>query len=147
MNNSSNCWPKCERPDYRNAVELFPYLRLARVDSTTFIRACLTDSAGDPLRCAAIHDDLQDFLTVHRHALIELPRDHGKSTQVCGRILWELGRNPALRVKIICATDTLPRERSRFLRHAIRHNGRIHDVFPHLRPGKPWTAEAFTVAR
>jgi len=76
-----------------------------------------------------------------------LPRDHGKSTQVCGRILWELGRNPGLRVKIICATDAVARERSRFLRRAIRHNGRVRDVFPHLRPAQPWTAAAFTVAR
>ena len=52
-----------------------------------------------------VHVELQRMLSQEQHALVELPRDHGKSTQVCGRILWELGRNPALRVKIICATD------------------------------------------
>jgi phage terminase large subunit-like protein len=50
-------------------------------------------------------------------------------------------------VKIICATDAIARERSRFLRHQIRHNGRIRDVFPRLGAGTPWTAAAFTVAR
>jgi len=30
-----------------------------------------------------------------RRALVELPRDHGKSVQVCIRVLWELGRRPS----------------------------------------------------
>ncbi len=124
-----------------------PYLHLARHDPVLFIRLCMTDPAGHALDLAEVHERLQWFLTDHRRALVELPRDHGKSTQVCGRILWELGRNPALRVKIVCATEAVAAERSRFLRHAIANNRRVWEVFPHLTPGEPWAADAFTVER
>src|SRR5213593_4352718 len=65
-----------------------------------FAELCFADPAGQPLWQAVQHRHLQEFLGRHDRALIELPRDHGKSLQVCIRILWELGRDPSLRVKI-----------------------------------------------
>jgi len=112
-----------------------------------FIESCFDDSTGAPLVQAQIHRDIQAFLSQHRRALIELPRDHGKSLQVCLRVLWELGREPNLRVKIVCASDALAAERTRFLRGAIELNRKVRRVFPALRPGQPWAAEAFTIRR
>src|SRR5262249_1480007 len=63
------------------------------------------------------------------------------------RLLWELGRNPGLRVRIVCASETLAAERGRFLRDALTANARLRLVFPHLRPARPWEATRFTVAR
>lgn len=112
-----------------------------------FIEFCFADPTGRAMRQAPFHRDLQQFLTGHRKALIELPRDHGKSTQVCGRILWELGHRPGLRVKLVCSTDALAAERTRFLRDAVAGNRFVRMVFPHLRPGRPWAADAFTIVR
>ena len=86
-------------------------------------------------------------LSQHHHALVELPRDHGKSTQICGRVLWELGRNPSLRIKIVCATDAIAAERSRFLRDAIENSDALHAIFPALNATSPWSADAFTIVR
>lgn len=122
-------------------------IRGARACPDTFLAACFADPFGGPIRQADVHRGLQAFLTRHPKALIELPRDHGKSVQVCGRVLWELGRNPGLRVKLVCATEGLAAQRSRFLRDAIAGNQVLQDVFPDLRPGEPWAAEEFTVAR
>jgi phage terminase large subunit-like protein len=122
-------------------------IRSARLDPATFLQLCLADPKGAPLELAPVHDDLQKFLTRNRHALVALPRDHGKSTQVCGRILWELGRNPGLRVKVVCATEAIARDRSRFLRQTIAENVLVRRVFPDLVPAAPWAAEAFTVSR
>src|SRR6266513_1992510 len=74
------------------------------------------------LRQSPVHRDLQDFLGRHRRALVELPRDHGKSVQICLRLLWELGRDPSLRVRIVCASDAMAAERCRFLRDTIAGN-------------------------
>jgi predicted phage terminase large subunit-like protein len=119
----------------------------ARIDPDQFIELCFSDPAGRAVEQAAVHEELQEFLTTHPKALVELPRDHGKSFQVCGRLLWELGRNPGLRVKVVCATEAVAAERSRFLRDAIAHNPQVRLVFPELLPATPWAAEAFTVAR
>lgn len=118
-----------------------------RNDPSEFITFCLRQPNGQPLHSARLHRELQDFLSAHRKALVELPRDHGKSTQICGRILWELGHAPGLRVKLVCSTDALAQDRTRFLRDAIENNRRVSLVFPELRPGRPWAVEAFTIAR
>src|SRR4051794_34818317 len=92
---------------------------LARVDPSAFIQFALRDPHGRPLVQAPVHQELQQFLSAHSRALVELPRDHGKTMQVCGRVLWELGTRPGLRVKLVCATDALAAERSRYLREQI----------------------------
>lgn len=119
----------------------------ARHDVNAFAGLCFTDSAGRPLRQAGVHRDLQAFLSAHPRALVELPRDHGKSLQVCLRVLWELGRAPSLRVKVVCASEALAAERGRFLRDAVAGNARLRLVFPHLKPAQPWEAVRFSVAR
>jgi predicted phage terminase large subunit-like protein len=146
--NSWNNWPPvCGTPRYHHAATILGTRSLARIDPSLFLRWCFTDPQGRPIEQAAVHDRLQAFLSQHPRALVELPRDHGKSFQVCGRILWELGRNPALRVKVVCATEAVAAERSRFLRDAITRNIRVRSVFPQLRPAQPWTPAAFTIQR
>jgi hypothetical protein len=69
-------------------------IRQARIDPSMFLRYLLM---------ARVHRELQNPLSTNRQALVELPRDHGKTTQVCRRVLWELGAS--LRIKIVCASE------------------------------------------
>lgn len=117
-----------------------------REDPNRFLPFVLAE-VGSAFRQAPVHRELQRFLSAHSRALIEMPRDHGKTTQVLGRILWELGRDPSLRIKIVCGTDAIARERVRFLREAIASNERLRLVWPGLVPASPWLAEAFTIER
>ncbi|HEY1377642.1 MAG TPA: phage terminase large subunit [Gemmataceae bacterium] len=119
----------------------------SRFDPAAFAAFVLTDPAGRTLCPAPVHRELQAFLSRHPRALVELPRDHGKSVQVCVRLLWELGRNPGLRIRVVCASEALAVERGRFVRDAIAANPRLRLVFPYLRPGVPWEAVRFTVRR
>jgi predicted phage terminase large subunit-like protein len=118
-----------------------------RRDPNTFIQLCFTDPLGRRIRQAELHRELQAFLTSHSRALVELPRDHGKSFQVCCRIVWELGHNPGLRVKIVCATEVIAAERARFIRDAITSNKWVRKVFPNLKPADPWAVDGFTLER
>ena len=122
-------------------------IQRARRDPNAFVELCFTDSHGHSLRQAPVHSELQAFLTAQARGLVELPRDHGKSVQMCARVIWELGRCPALRVKLVCATEARAAERSRFLRDTIAGNPWVHQVFPDLRAGVPWSADAFTIVR
>jgi hypothetical protein len=147
MSNSHNWSPPSSAGlpgEIRSLKDLF---RAAPHDPGAFIEFCFSGPGGHAVRQAAVHTELQAFLTASPKALVELPRDHGKSFQVCGRVLWELGRNPGLRVKVVCATEAVAAERSRFLRDAIAGNLAVRMVFPKLLPASPWSAEAFAVAR
>jgi predicted phage terminase large subunit-like protein len=121
--------------------------RRARVDPAFFVAHALGDGTGRPgLPLAPLHAAMQQFLSANRHALIELPRDHGKTTQLCGRVLWELGNRPMLRVKFVCGTDAIAEERGRYLQSMIAHDN-VRRVFPMMKPGKPWSAGSFSIAR
>jgi predicted phage terminase large subunit-like protein len=136
---------------YEMRIVLGTLLRLAlhyaRIDPNTFIQLCFRDPSGKPLQQGKVHRQLQAFLSTHRQALIELPRDHGKTTQVCARVLWELGRQPSLRIKIVCASEAMAAERGRFLRDAVASNIWLKLVFPNLKPSQPWNSVRFSVKR
>jgi predicted phage terminase large subunit-like protein len=119
----------------------------ARCDPNAFAQYCCTDPDGRPLVQSEVHRQLQRFLSAHPKGLVELPRDHGKTMQMCARVLWELGRNPALRVKIVCANEAIAEERGQFLRQAIAGNAALRKVFPRLQPGEPWAETRFTIQR
>ncbi|HDD70710.1 MAG TPA: hypothetical protein ENF94_00965, partial [Candidatus Woesearchaeota archaeon] len=67
-------------------------------------------------------------------ALIQIPRDHGKSALALARVLWELGKNPNLLIKIVCASEEQAKKRIAFLRQHIEQNKNLKELFPHLRP-------------
>lgn len=119
----------------------------ARKDPNEFARFAFADSFGRPLAQAAVHRELQAFLTAHDRALIELPRDHGKSMQLCIRLIWELGHRPDLRIKLVCATEAIAAERGRFLRQSLTNNRLVRFVFPELKPLAPWSDTRFTIRR
>src|SRR5262245_19460996 len=129
MPESAHSMRNCRPPRRAALARLQAAVLRSRVDPSAFAAFCFTDPAGRPLRPAAVHRALQAFLTRQPRALVELPRVHGKSVQVCIRLLWELGRNPALRVRAVCATEALAAERGRFLRDAVRTNARLRLVF------------------
>ena len=122
MKTATACWRK-SAPGTAVRQELLVRKRLklarGRPSVDDFIEACFTDPSGRPLFQADVHRDLQAFLSANRRALVELPRDHGKSTQVCASVAWELGRDPSLRVVIVCASEALAAARGRFVREAI----------------------------
>ncbi len=139
--------PICGSPRAPHAGDSHLRVAFSRFEINDFIRLCFTDSHGIPIVQAPVHAELQQFLSDHPKALVELPRDHGKSFQLCCRVLWELGRDPGLRIKIVCATDTVAAERSRFLRDSINQNAALRKALPQLRRGHPWAAEGFTISR
>jgi dihydrofolate reductase len=54
---------------------------------------------------AGLHDELQWHLDESDNAYCEMPRGHGKTNQMVGRVCWEIGRNPHIRVKIVGSSD------------------------------------------
>lgn len=71
------------------------------------------------------------------------------TTQVVARVLWELGRNPDLRVKIACASDGRAKERLFEVVQHIQSNRRLWEVFPNLMPAESgeWSKHKVVVQR
>lgn len=133
----------------------------ARANVNAFIEFALTNDWNDESRSFPIvqqwfHEDLQDMLEAGRsgrldclHAAVAMPRGHGKTTQMIGRILWELGHDSNLRIRIVAETAEVARLRVKEIKAHIERNKFLHAVFPRLRenPNESWQATQLTVER
>jgi hypothetical protein len=125
----------------------------ARVDPAFFIEFCIPhEKTNAPITNAEFHREWQEFLSSTRAGVIFAPVEHGKSTQISvGRILWELGNDPTLRILLISRTKGQAKKAIGFIKYQIVHNKKLHDVFPNLRKstksGMPWNESDITVER
>ena len=105
----------------------------ARRDKNAFIEYCFRDKNNKPLRQGAVHEHWQAALSKHQHVMIGGSRDHGKSTNAIGALLWELGHNPDETFTIIGANESKANKRVREVRTHIERNERVQEVFPRLK--------------
>jgi hypothetical protein len=123
----------------------------ARADFTSFVQLAGRDDQGNGFDLEPLH------LSWHRHvtwcwreglhAGILAPWGHGKSAGlVVPLAAWLLGRNPNLRIKVVCSATELARDRVTAVKSLIESPA-YRACFPHIRPAGKWASEEITVAR
>lgn len=128
-------------------------IRVAREDASHFCRYVLRDERdGKRIKQAPMHKRWHEILDQHDRVIFWSHVEGGKSTQLAvGRVLWELGRNPNLRVAVISNTSDMARKITRQIGQYIEKSAELHDVFPHLvptdDPNLTWKAQSLTIKR
>lgn len=159
MKNSNATWQELKRRYLKSLRE--SWKRRAKTDVNVFLeyifqRPGSRSATGQPRQrgLGFVQQDFHRLWHAHirerRYAGILAPRGHGKTEQIAiGRVLWELGHQPNLRIKLVCQSDAVAKERLIALSTHIRHNPYLHQVFPALCPqsGLPWTQSQITVER
>lgn len=122
---------------------------LCRSDVNTFCEYVLTDDeSGMPVEQSPFHVEIQDSLTKFRQLVIMSHPESGKTQQVAvGRVLWELGRNPNLRVMLLYNAEESAIKTLASLRRYIESSAELHAVFPALKRGEVWKDDAIIVQR
>ena len=82
-----------------------------------------------------LHKRLHDHLSSHDNCYIELPRGHGKTSQMVSRCAWEIGRNPNVRIKYIQQSDRDASKTTALIKNIIE-SPKYQAVFPHIEPVK-----------
>ncbi len=127
------------------------HCRLARRDPNAFISYVLRDEGtGRPVLQSPIHEEWQAMLTEHRRAGIWAHVEAGKSSQVSvGRVLYELGKDPNLRVVVVMNTDAQAQKVCGAVGRYIEQSPELHRVFPHLQRdrNRSWTGHQLNVRR
>ena len=109
----------------------------ARRDVNLFCEYVMRTPDGQPWVQQPFHREWQKLLPLQGPArvLIGAPRESAKTTQLAvARVIWELGRDPNLRIKIITSTDDLAADIISAIAKHIARNPRVRQVFPQLRP-------------
>ena len=102
--------------------------------------ACVQPIGIQPVYAITI--DSEDHTHVTDHILT-----HNTQQISIGRVLWEIGNNPSIRVCIIQATEGLAEDVVTTIKNYIEHSPEYHRVFPHIRRGDEWTSKSFTIER
>ena len=124
-------------------------LELARRDPNVFVPMVLRDEeTGDYVKQAPYHSDWQTVVTNNKRVVLWSHVESGKTQQITiARVLWELGKDPSLRVALVSNTGTQATKMLRSIAKYITDSEEVKRVFPHLKPGGQWTSEAITVER
>jgi hypothetical protein len=137
----------------------------SRVDFHTFVPFVLRDDRARPVDYSLFHRLLGDFVddcwTRGYYAGILGPVQWGKSLVIVeGRLLWEIGRDPNLRARIVSGSDDESVKRVMTVKRYIesgdpsslaydRRMPEFRDVFPQCvpAPGEPWADHKIFVKR
>lgn len=115
-------------------------------DVNIFIETIFKDEKGHPLKQQPFHLELQNFFDTHKNGIVMLPREHGKTTQMIARIIWEMILNPDIRIKVICSSSELAIARGRAIAQLLT-SPLLISLFPHLGPGREWQESRLTIQR
>jgi len=127
------------------------HCRLARTDANAFATYVLKDEeTGGPILTNADQREWHTLFDQHPRLLIWSHTESGKTSLMSiGRVLFELGRNPNLRVCIVSNTDGQAQKICLAVQKYIEQSEELHRVFPELRraPDMPWNAHHLFVER
>ena len=140
------------------AAKLRPALarlaEVAREDPAVFCQFVLKhESTGRPIRLAKVHEEWHDTLSAHDRVVLWTFAEGGKTSQISvGRVLWEMGRNPNIRILILSAAAGVARRIVKALKTYIERSPEYRAVFPHVMPDKSdttglWRDDAFHIVR
>lgn len=151
------------KPSELNAVNRAKWYRnliySARRDPNTFIELVMDNTWSNKtvqhtMKQAWFHEELHRLLNkgmksrnphrvaqAHRNVAAAFPRGAGKTTQIIGRVLWEFGNNPNMRVKLVAESKEIAAQRVYEIKTHIERNAYLKTVFPNLRGGDTdqWT--------
>jgi hypothetical protein len=127
-------------------------IKRARVDPIAFAEFVMVDEVSQqPIRCAPIHVEWQTYLTENPWAVLVAPVESGKTSQLIARVLWEIGKNPNIRIGWISLGEEQAIKVIGIVRRYIEESKRLREVFPQLkrstRVGALWNKHALEVER
>ena len=144
-------WVEANPRIARDAAAAHRTLRaqLARDDVNEFIEYVMRDElTGARVRQAPVHRAFQSLATQHNRLIVWSHVEAGKTSQIAvGRVLWELGRDPNLRIGVCSNTMRQSSKILSTISSYIERSDELHQVFPRLRPGPRWGSGAITVRR
>jgi len=117
-------------------------------DFGAFLEYCFVDTeTREPFEVQWFHEEWIQAFKDHQNTMIIAPRSHGKTAIIVAYMVWRLGKDPNLRIKIAAETDKTARKRLSEVKDHIERNKRVHEVFPHLKPGRKWDQGMIEVRR
>lgn len=102
----------------------------------------IREVASEPVRCIQVDNADRTYLVDRSYTVT-----HNTSQVAVGRVLWELGRNPNLRVMLLYNAEDSAMKTLATIRRYIESSKELRDVFPHMKKGETWKDDSIVVPR
>jgi hypothetical protein len=124
-------------------------VNLARLNPSTFVEQVMRDErTGQAIELAPMHEEWHRLMDRHAMLVLLAHYESGKTAGLSvGRVLYELGRDPTLRVCVLSNTYSQATKIVRAVAGYIEKSSALHEVFPNLRRAEPWRDDLITVHR
>lgn len=121
----------------------------ARKHPAAFIEFVFRTPEGKPIELQWFHKEWLNHFMNHKRVQIEAARSHGKTTITLGYIIWLIGSNPNVRIKLFTQSEDKARERLMVVANMIENDKLVKLVFPELKRNAkgPWHKKAIQVER
>jgi hypothetical protein len=126
----------------------------ARVDPAVFCQFVLkTEENGEPIELASMHEEWHDLLSKHERVVLWTFTGAGKTNHLSiGRVLYEIGRNPNIRILILSSASGMAKKIVKSIKSYIENSAEYRMVFPAVVPDKSdttgaWREDSFIVQR
>lgn len=123
----------------------------AREDPAVFNAYVLRDEeTGERVTMQPMHVEWHRLHSKHKRIVIFSHTEAAKTSSLTiGRVLWELGHNPQLRIIVLMNTAGQASQIIRTIARYIESSPELHKVFPHLRRdfSRPWNDGELNVER
>jgi len=137
------------------AIRREKHIRTGASNRINFCETVLKDEKGKPIILAALHKSWHwhvDYCWSRGvNPVLVAPWGHGKSVgMVIGGTLYDLGENPADRVKIVCNSDDSSKGRVKAVSRYIEFDEDFHTLYPNCKPAvnvEAWTTHELFVER
>lgn len=122
---------------------------LCRTDINTFCEYVLIDDkSGEQVEQSDFHLQLQAEFDQYGQIVVMSHPDSGKTNQMSvGRVLFELGHNPNLRVMLLYNAEDSAMKTLATIRRYIEASVELHAVFPALKRGEIWKDDSIVITR
>ena len=121
---------------------------IARDDPNEFCTFVLKNEEGKHVQQSRVHRVWHALMSRHKRLAVLASVELGKTQHFAiGRVLWELGRNPNLRICVLSNTQGMAQKTIGSIRRYIEQDADLHLVFPDLKRGDPWTNTMLYVQR
>lgn len=114
------------------------------VSLAAFVMLVLRDEeTGVPVELQPYHYDLIAALVTHKRLVVTAHIESGKTQIGAMWLLWQLGRNPKLRMAVLCESMSLSIDIVKLCAKYIdpgefEGSQALHAIFPNLLPGEDW---------
>lgn len=127
-------------------------IKAARKSPAAFIEYVLRNERDNtPFVLMDFHKEWLSVLEKHKRVVLHGFIGSGKSSVITvGKLLWELGNNPNLRILLVSNVEQKQAGKwIGLIGHLIKNSVELREVFPHLRPARngEWSTHALFVER